>query len=253
MAYRCDYHYYSKGNKECTSSLKNACFSQVRHYNIPKNAYYFVYDFHNVSKDLNKIHLRKYFTFLKSIPLFKELFPMTVKELVDTKKYSLNMHKINGLKAFAGLTLVRAVVDDAQIVKAVCKFSPKFKYSVSNFNILKMCGSAYMHNSGHWLTGIINKNSITDDNIDVDYGWNDETKFKHTGIICQLNNTFQKWNDGWRSNNPVNIKMIEDIAKENKTYYNRNVKLKQAKKVVVKIVKKVETKTFKRNNFILDF
>jgi hypothetical protein len=158
---------------------------------------------------------------------------MTIKELVETKKYRIDTYSLNGLQVFAALTIIRALQDDPKIVDAIYNFSNKYKYSISKMQILRLCGSVYMHNSGHWLTAKINSTISPEFKIRGDE-WHSKIPFAETGIIYGLNDAFQNYYDGWMAQKRAGAKDIDKYALENRKYYYKRHNIKVIKKGVKK-------------------
>jgi hypothetical protein len=234
----------AKGN-QLERFVKAACFSAYVNRCPSPNTAFILYDFNNMK--VTKLQATKYFRFLKTIPEFQYVFEgNTIKGMVDTKLYKIDVRKHNGLKVFVALTLVRAVVEEWDIVKTIAQFSTKFKYSISNLAILKAVGSVHKRNCGHWLTCSVDKKNIAKEfnpsYLDV---WNAAPNFANTGLISKINLTFQHQGDGYAPNQPITKPMVEEIAKENMAYYNKATGAKIKREVVTK---KAETK-----ELILDF
>jgi hypothetical protein len=245
MTYATTYSLIDAKGKELQRHVRTACFSHnVGRCEDPKTAF-ILYDFNNMK--VTKLQAIKYFRFLKTIPEFQYVFEgNTIKGMVDTKLYKIDVRKHNGLKVFVALTLVRAVVEEWDIVKILGQFSTKFKYSISNLAIVKAVGAAYKKNSGHWLTASVHKDNIKKE-LNPDYlsSWNAKPNFANTGLISKINATFQHKEDGYAPVTPITKTMVEEIAKENVAYYNKATGAKIKREVVTK---KAETK-----ELILDF
>lgn len=207
MSYSTTWYHLDKDDKVLTKYEKRPCFSAIRDKsNFEKTAQYLLYVFKGQMK-VTQEEAKKYFLFLKSIPEFKELMPKSCVEMARKQEYKVDLHKYNGTKIFTMLTLIRAVVEDPKIVKAVLKFDRKFKYSLSHFSILKLCGSVYQENSNHWITEKVTKENITK-GFNTTMWWDDTTPCIQTGLGRHVHETFNHEGDGWMSD------IKEDYIKE---------------------------------------
>jgi hypothetical protein len=237
MSYATTYSLIAANGKELQRHVRTACFSHnVGRCEDSKTAF-ILYDFNNMK--VTKLQATKYFRFLKTIPEFQYVFEgNTIKSMVDTKLYKIDVRKHNGLKVFVALTLVRAVVEEWDIVKILGQFSTKFKYSISNLAIVKAVGAVYKKNAGHWLTASVHKSNIKKE-LNPDYlsDWNAEPNFAVWGLIAKINATFQHKGDGYAPYSPITKPMVEEIAKENMAYYNKatGAKIKRDAVVIKKI------------------
>lgn len=211
MAY-ITYYQLDKNNKVVLEHISKACFYEIKtHSAFHKSCQYLLFDF-GKDQAVTKKEARQYFLFLKSIPEFKELMPRSCTAMAETGKFKIDLHKFNGTKIFTMLTLIRAVVEDPMIVKKVITFSRKFKYSISNFSILKLCGSVYQSNSNHWITIQIDKDNL-DKMFNTRIYWDDLTPCIKTGLGKNIFNTFKFSNEGYNTRNPVtegDIKKVRD-------------------------------------------
>ena len=209
------------------------CFSAIvnnRDGYITDNTKYIEYDFFNHDTALEVIDMYRYFLFLKNIPEFEELMPYDVYQMAQNKKILIDIDKHNGLRIFSLLTVIRAVREDVAIVNKVLEFDPEFTYSWTKLGILKACGAAYFHNSGHWLTDRV-------DVANVNYsptkkvGWNSKVPMRDTGLIREVNDTWQTSGDGFTCRSPVNLMQINKVLDETKP----KVKEKPVKKQNVEL------------------
>jgi len=212
MYYKTTWYHLDKDNKVISEHRDKACFSSIREqYNFEKNCQYLLYDFSNMVVSTEEAY--KYFLFLKSIPEFKELMPRNCKTMATSMKYKVDLHKFNGTKIFTMLTLIRAVVEDLKIVREVLSFDRKFKYSISNFSILKLCGSVHQLNSNHWITMTMSK-----DNLDLMFNtrthWDSKSPCIKTGLGRNVHYTFNCPGDGYAAKNPVSGQDIARIKVE---------------------------------------
>lgn len=227
MGYSTTWYHLDKNDVVLSAHKQMACFSSIiNSHNFEKECKYLLYDFSNMQ--VTQEEARKYFLFLKSIPEFKELMPKSCTKMATEMKYKVDLHKYNGTKIFTMLTLIRAVVEDPKIVKEVISFSRKFKYSISNFSILKMCGSVHQLNYNHWITYRVDKR-----NINKMFGttlyWNEQEPCINTGLGRNIHTTFNHDGDIYITKYPVklsDIKRIKDeknkpaIKKEHKQRYD---------------------------------
>jgi len=133
--------------------------------------------------------------------------------MAETGNFKIDLHKFNGTKIFTMLTLIRAVVEDPKIVRAVLQFDRKFKYSISNFSILKMCGSVYQSNSNHWITMQVNKHHLDKMFYTKEY-WNSDLPCIDTGLGKNIFNTFTFADEGFAVKNPVRETDIKAVREE---------------------------------------
>lgn len=227
MGYSTTWYHLDKNNNVIKNFIARACFADIRKATeFTKDTKYLLYDFSNMQ--VTQEEARKYFLFLKSIPEFKELMPKSCTKMATEMKYKVDLHKYNGTKIFTMLTLIRAVVEDPKIVKEVISFSRKFKYSISNFSILKMCGSVHQLNSNHWITYPVDIR-----NINKMFGttlyWDEQEPCINTGLGSNIHTTFNHDGDIYITKYPVklsDIKRIKDeknkpaIKKEHKQRYD---------------------------------
>lgn len=212
MSYSTTYYQLDKNNKILKEYQGVACFSGIIYQTeFHKDCQYLLYDFSNMK--VTQEEARQYFLFLKSIPEFKELMPKSCKTMAGTAQYKVDMHKFNGTKIFTMLTLIRAVVEDPEIVRAVIQFDRKFKYSLSNFSILKMCGSVHMNNCGHWITNRVDKLKLQEMFNDK-YYWNEPTPCIETGLGRNIHYTFNHHDNGFAVKNPIFQKDIDKVREE---------------------------------------
>lgn len=212
MSYSTTWYHLDKNNNIVEGYKGQACFSPITNTaSFHKDTKYLLYDFSNMK--VTQEEARKYFLFLKSIPEFTELMPPSCTAMAKTMQYKVDLHKFNGTKIFTILTLIRAVVEDPKIVKEVITFSRKFKYSISNFSILKLCGSVHMSNSGHWITMEVDKGNL-DKMFNTRIYWDDLTQCIQTGLGKNIHNTFKFGNEGFATKNPVTRKDIEKVRDE---------------------------------------
>lgn len=212
MAYSTTYYQLDKDNKVLKKHKGVACFSDIIYqYNFEKDCQYILYDFSNMKVTQEKA--RQYFLFLKSIPEFKELMPRSCKTMAETGSFKIDLHRFNGTKVFTILTLIRAVVEDPKIVQQVIAFDRKFKYSISNFSILKLCGSVYSSNSNHWITQQVNKPNLTKMFMTREH-WDSEIPCIKTGLGRNIFNTFTFADEGFATKNPVRESDIKAVREE---------------------------------------
>ena len=213
MAY-IDYYQLDKNNKVVKEHTSRACFYEItqNNTNLHKDCQYLLFDF-GKKQTVSNEEARQYFLFLKSIPEFKELMPKSCKAMAETGYFQIDLHKFNGTKVFTILTLIRAVVEDPKIVRAVLQFDRKFKYSLSNFSILKMCGSVYMTNCGHWITNRVDKLKLQEMFNDK-YYWNEPTSCIETGLGRNIHYTFNHSVNGFAVKNPIYQKDIDKVREE---------------------------------------
>ena len=234
MTYATTYSLIAANGKELQRHDRTPCFSHNVGRCEDNRTAFILYDFNNMK--VTKLQATKYFRFLKTIPEFQYVFEgNTIKGMVDTKLYKIDVRKHNGLKVFVALTLVRAVVEEWDIVKILAQFSTKFKYSISNLAVLKVVGAAHYKNSGHWLTASMDKKNFGKE-MNPNYldDWNAPANFANTGLISRINATFQHLGDGYAPYSPVSKAMVENVAKENLPYYNKAMGAKIKREVVVK-------------------
>lgn len=213
MGYSTTYYQLDKNNKFLKEYIGVACFSSITNgpHNFEKECKYLLYDFSNMQ--VTQEEARKYFLFLKSIPEFKELMPKSCSQMAKDMAYKVDLHKYNGTRIFTILTLIRAVVEDPKIIQAVIAFDRKFKYSISNFSILKMCGSVYQSNSNHWITQQVNKPNLTKMFRTREH-WDSEIPCIKTGLGKNIFNTFTFNNEGFAVKNPVRETDIKAVREE---------------------------------------
>ena len=213
MAYSTTYYQLDKDNKVLKEYKGVACFSDITSgpHNFEKDCQYLLYDFSNMK--VTQEEARQYFLFLKSIPEFKKLMPRSCKTMAETGNFKIDLHRFNGTKVFTMLTLIRAVVEDPKIVRAVLQFDRKFKYSLSNFSILKMCGSVYMTNCGHWITNRVDKLKLQE-MFNNKYYWDEPTPCIETGLGGKLFSTFTFAGEGYATKNPVRETDIKAVREE---------------------------------------
>lgn len=212
MTYSTTYYQLDKDNKVLSEHKNKACFSNIVDTTyFEKTLQYLEYDFSNMK--VTQKEARGYFLFLKSIPEFKELMPKSCKTMAETGKFKIDLHKFNGTKVFTILTLIRAVIEDPDIVRAVLQFDRKFKYSISNFSILKMCGSVYSSNNNHWITMQVNKGNLTKMFRNKEH-WDSEIPCIKTGLGRNLFSTFTFANEGFATKTPVRETDIKAVRKE---------------------------------------
>lgn len=213
MAY-IDYNLCDSEGNVVKNFTSQACFYQI------KNASHFTDKTHSLSFTFSKgirvttDEATKYFLFIKSIPEFKSLMPQNCSKAVKEGKFTINLTTNNGTKVFTILTLIRAVIEDPLIVKQVISFDRKFKYSLSKFSILKLCGSVYKTNSNHWITDTIFRNNINKGFASREY-WDSRDPCIKTGLGNNLFRTFMFENDGFVVKNPVTDNDIKVIHSEN--------------------------------------
>ena len=212
MSYSTTWYHLDKNDVVLSAHQKRACFgSIINSHNFEKECKYLLYDFSNMK--VTQEEARKYFLFLKSIPEFKELMPKSCTKMATEMKYKVDLHKYNGTKIFTMLTLIRAVVEDPKIVKEVISFDRKFKYSISNFSILKMCGSVHHLNSSHWITYRVGKK-----NINKMFGttlyWNEQEPCINTGLGRNIHTTFNHAEDTYITKDSVELSDIKRIKNE---------------------------------------
>lgn len=225
MAYSTTWYHLDKNDVVLSAHQKRACFgSIINSHNFEKECKYLLYDFSNM--EVTQEEARKYFLFLKSIPEFKELMPKSCTKMATEMKYKVDLHKYNGTKIFTMLTLIRAVVEDPEIVKEVISFSRKFKYSISNFSILKMCGSVHILNSNHWITYRVDKKNINKMFKTTLY-WNKQEPCINTGLGRNIHTTFNYAEDGFAVRQSIDKKYIDSIKAEkdkpNKKVHNQKM------------------------------
>lgn len=234
MKYATTYSLIDANGKELQRYNKVACFSaNLNRCANPKTAF-ILYDFNNMQ--VSKLLATKYFRFLKTIPEFQYVFEgNTIKGMVDTKLYKIDVRKHNGLKVFVALTLVRAVVEEWDIVETIAQFSTKFKYSISHLAILKAVGATHFKNCGHWLTAQVDRKNLAKE-LCPEYlsDWYAPANFANTGLIPKINYTFQHVGDGYAPMMPITKNNVKDIAKENLPYYNKAIGAKIKRKAVAK-------------------
>ena len=221
MRYSTTYYQLDKDNKVLKEYKGVACFGDITSdpHNFEKDCQYLLYDFSNMKVTQEKA--QQYFLFLKSIPEFKELMPRSCKTMAETGKFRIDLHKFNGTKVFTILTLIRAVVEDPKIVRAVIEFDRKFKYSISNFSILKMCGSVYTSNSNHWITMQVDKSNLNR-MFNTRKHWDSEIPCIKTGLGRNLFSTFIFADEGYATKNPVREADIK-VVREEKNKPNKKV------------------------------
>ena len=213
MSYSTTWYHLDKDNKVLASYENHACFSSITRPGIfEKDCQYLLYVFKGQMK-VTQEQAKQYFLFLKSIPFLKELMPKSCVQMAKDMKYKVDLHKFNGTKIFTILTLIRAVVEDPKIVLAVNRFNRKFKYSVSKFAILKMCGSVYLSNSNHWITMPMDKSNI-EKTFASTFWWDDQTPCIMTGLGRHLFETFNF--DSYIVKNQVTYKDIDILCSEEK-------------------------------------
>lgn len=196
MSYSTTWYHLDKNNNILSTWENQPCFSAIRNEsNFEETAQYLLYVFKE-QMVVTQEEAKKYFLFLKSIPEFKELMPSSCVEMARKEEYKVDLHKYNGTKIFTILTLIRATVEDPEIVRAVLKFDRKFKYSLDKLCILKLCGSIYQKNSNHWITERIHKNSVTE-GFRSKVFWNSPTPCFATGIGTHIYDTFNHEDNGW--------------------------------------------------------
>ena len=199
MNYSTTWYHLDKDNNILSTWNNHPCFSAIRdNTKFEKKAQHLLYVFKGQMK-VTQEEAKKYFLFLKSIPEFKELMPKSCVEMARKQEYKVDLHKYNGTKIFTMLTLIRAVVEDPKIVKAVIKFNCKFKYSLSRFSILKLCGSVYQLNSNHWITEKVTKENVAK-RFNTTLWWEDPVPCIQTGLGSHIHETFNHEGDGWISN-----------------------------------------------------
>jgi len=212
MYYKTTWYHLDKDNNILSTWDNRACFSAITgNGRFEKNCQYLLYDFSNMVVSTTEAY--KYFLFLKSIPEFKELMPRNCKAMATSMKYKVDLHKFNGTKIFTMLTLIRAVVEDPKIVREVLSFDRKFKYSISNFSILKLCGSVHQLNSNHWITMTMSKDNL-EKRFNTRTHWDSEASCFITGLGSNVHYTFNCPGDGYAAKNPVSEKDIARIKAE---------------------------------------
>jgi len=219
MAYCTHYNLLDKDKKVVKAFEGVACFSDIvsisgKQY-FTQDVQYVEYDFHNYNGEkLSEHDLYRYFLFLKNIPEFAEYMPYDIMQMVAEKKIRFDIDKINGLKLFSMLTVVRAVRETPVLVKEVLKFDPEKEYSWTKLGILKACGGVHYENSGHWLTGRVkpaNVNKTPETRAD----WRSTIPARATGLIRLVNATWQWDGDGY-AGSPDQVKQthLDDVRKE---------------------------------------
>lgn len=212
MSYSTTYYQLDKDNEVLKEYIGVACFSDITsQYDFEKDCQYLIYDFSNMK--VTQGEARQYFLFLKSIPEFKELMPKSCTKMAETMRYKVDLHKFNGTKIFTILTLIRAVVEDPKIVQQVVAFDRRFKYSISNFSILKLCGSVYTSNSNHWITMRVDKTNLNKMFNTREY-WDSEIPCIKTGLGRKLFSTFIFADEGYATKNPVREADIKVVREE---------------------------------------
>lgn len=210
MSYSTTWYHLDKDNKVIDEFIGRPCFSAINNKTeFTNKTQYLLYDFGNMA--VTQEQAKQYFLFLKSIPFLKELMPKSCVQMAKDMKYKVDLHKFNGTKIFTILTLIRAVVEDPKIVLAVNRFNRKFKYSVSKFAILKMCGSVYLSNSNHWITMSMDKSNI-EKTFASTFWWDDQTPCIMTGLGRHLFETFNF--DSYIVKNPIIYKDIDILYSE---------------------------------------
>jgi len=212
MYYKTTWYHLDKDNKVISEHVNKACFSAITGSNsFEGTCQYLQYDFSNMMVSTEEAY--KYFLFLKSIPEFKELMPRSCTAMATSMKYKVDLHKFNGTKIFTMLTLIRAVVEDPEIVRKVLSFDRKFKYSISNFSILKLCGSVYSLNNNHWITMTVGKQTL-EKMFNTRTHWDSESSCFTTGLGRNVHATFNCFGDGYAVKNPVSHHDIARIKAE---------------------------------------
>lgn len=210
MAYGVSWYHLDANNEVLSEHMNRACFAAIAsNANFEHDCQYLEYDF-GQKIAVSQAQATKYFHFIKSIPEFKELMPRSISQMVKSGRYKIDLHKFNGTKVFTILTLIRAVVEDPDIVSAVISFDRKKKYKLSNFSILKMCGSYYHSNSNHWITPRVDKTNLTT-MFNNKGNWDSNTPCIETGLRRTLFHTFAFDNDSFAPRNSITEEYIEEV------------------------------------------
>lgn len=212
MHYSTTWYHLDKNDVVLSAYKQRACFSSIiNSHNFEKECKYLLYDFSNM--EVTQEEARKYFLFLKSIPEFKELMPKSCSQMAKDMEYKVDLHKYNGTKIFTMLTLIRAVVEDPEIVREVISFDRKVKYSISNFGILKLCGSVHTKNTNHWITMCVDKRNL-DKMFKTQIYWDALEPCIKTGLGRNIYNTFVQDNEGYAVLQPVGQADINKVRAE---------------------------------------
>lgn len=174
--------------------------------------HYFRYKFHNAK--VTDEEMEKYFRFIKATPEFKHLMPKSIKQMVKAKAYTADLTQINGTQLFAILTVLRAVVEEPEIVRSVAKFNHRMKHAIPHLGILKAAGSSHSQNYHHWLHQWIDQHNLTKGiNDEYEHMWNSPQPALETGLVTGLHEVFQHPGDGYTRQHPVRAdwadKMLE--------------------------------------------
>jgi hypothetical protein len=215
MAYSIYYELLNE-KKEVTKAFDNvACFSSITNHNGEEffritKAHYLLFNLANKSPQLSDEQVYKYLLFLKHIPEFTPYMPYDVLKVSKDLEITFDLTKMNGLILFSLLTVVRAIIEDPDIVKAILKFDPEKEYSWDKLGILKACGSVHNGNNGHWLTQSVSLKNINKTPA-TKADWKSTVPAKETGLISLVHNTWQYTGDGYVSINCVKDKDINDV------------------------------------------
>ena len=211
--YSTTWYHLDKNNKVLASYEAQACFGSItRPGTFEKDCQYLLYVFKG-QMEVTQEEAQQYFLFLKSIPEFKELMPKSCSQMAKDMEYKVDLHKYNGTKIFTMLTLIRAVVEDPEIVREVISFDRKFKYSISNFGILKLCGSVHTKNTNHWITMCVDKRNL-DKMFRTQIYWDALEPCIKTGLGRNIYNTFVQANEGYAVSQPVGQADINKVRAE---------------------------------------
>jgi hypothetical protein len=202
--------------KEVTKAFDSvACFSAITNSKgaevfTETKAHYLLFNLANKSPQLSDEQVYKYLLFLKHIPEFAPYMPYDILKVSKDLKITFDLTKMNGLILFSLLTVVRAIIEDPKIVKAILKFDPEKEYSWDKLGILKACGSFYNGNIGHWLTQSVDLKNVNKTPA-IKEAWKSTVPAKETGLLSIVHNTWQHTGDGFTSINPVKEKDIDDV------------------------------------------
>jgi hypothetical protein len=218
MAYSIYYELLNE-KKEVKEAFDNvACFSGITNYKgkfafINNKAHYLLFNLKNKSQELSDEEVYQYLLFLKHIPEFAPYMPYDVLKVSKDLKITFDLTKMNGLILFSLLTVVRSIIEDPCIVKAILKFDPEKEYSWDKLGILKACGSVHKVNEGHWLTQTIDLKNINKTPT-TRAAWKSTVLAKETGLISLVHDTWQHDGDGFTCKIFVQEEDINDVLNE---------------------------------------
>lgn len=222
MRYDITWNHLDKKKNIVNTYANKPCFAKLRYKEEYKDTKYI--EFLLLNSEVSDKNMLAYFKWIRSIPAFKPLFLQTPQEMVDSKTCLVDVSKHNGLQVISFLTVIRAVLEDTVIANTIAEFKPRKVYPYSKLDILRIVGSVLKQNSGHWLTRNITRKSIGLD-INTDDRWMDTTPCNSTGVIFEINNTFEGIGGGLYVADPFSQKDITKLLGEKKKVPKNNLQL----------------------------